>query len=128
MKITITKKQIKELCEFHANTFKPCKSILKGNEVSISTLKDAEDLLWKTVKINGALMHKFNKIFNLYGIEECNIEEYSFNDNFIFSYVNTGDTYAPTIIYSARYDKYYIMSVGNFMERAECRKLRGELS
>lgn len=119
MKNSVTKKQIKELCEFHANTFKPCTIIHKGNDKKVNTVEDAIDILWQTAKINGALVFKFDKIFQLYGREYGE----NYTDSF-FLYTNTGETYAPTIIYSYKYDKYYVMSVGDFMKRAECRKLR----
>jgi hypothetical protein len=112
--MSITKKELRDLCDFHRNTF-----IYDNSEMEYKINR-----LWFFIKagMNHSAMTLFNELFDLYGKEKVEI-----NDQFIFEYVNTGETYCPTLIFSGKYQNLHISSYGDFAEnRRECKCLRNE--
>lgn len=55
---------------------------------------------------------KVDKLINAHGIEVIRGE-----DGIVAHYVNTGDTYNPTLLYDVNQDKFYLTTWGDWVER-----------
>lgn len=70
-----------------------------------------------------AVLDEANKLLDAYGIEaiECNrqVDRYYFDINLL--YVNTGDTYNTTLMYDTYEGRFYVTTMGDWVERAERR-------
>ena len=67
-------------------------------------------------------MEALNELLHGYGVEALRIED-AHVDNFHFdivaSYLNTGDTYSPTILLDHEESKFRLTTWGDFMESRE---------
>ena len=65
------------------------------------------------------MLNMYNEVLNGFGVEAIQIEgEYvnSYYRNIVADYVNMGDTYALTILYDVKQDKFMVTTVGDFIE------------
>lgn len=82
---------------------------------------------WKFIEFNSAgpwrtgsivdtkdwhlIIQAANSIMEMHGIEPLVV-----NDKLIASYVNTGETYAPTVLYDHANERFLVTSWGQFLE------------
>lgn len=63
-----------------------------------------------------------NGLLHGYGVEATRDNEHDhYYQNIGLLYVNMGDTYAPTVCYDTRKNKWYVTAWGNIVEREEKR-------
>ena len=65
------------------------------------------------------MLHMYDEVLNGFGVEAIQIEgEYvnSYYRDIVADYVNMGDTYALTILYDAKQDKFMVTTVGDFIK------------
>ena len=77
---------------------------------------------WGMPKHDELVMCAINQIIEGCGVEGLPVEGAwidSYHHNFIASYVNTGDTYSPTILLDHENEEYLLTTLGDFLEQWE---------
>ena len=68
------------------------------------------------------IMHALNEVIEGYGIEGIEVEDAyvdSYHHGFIADYINTGDTYNPTIVLDNSNNEFILTTWGNFLQAYE---------
>ena len=113
----------KNLKTFFPEHYKELNKIINGKLEDVKTYKSVISLINECYNepddVNLRLT-AVNEVLHLFGVEGIEIEgEYIdyYNFNIVADYVNTGDTYATTILHNNKTEKYYITSYGDFIEK-----------
>lgn len=103
-------------------------SLIKYFRVSLSEANEIREVVStsKSPRVALLIIDK-RQLLASYGVEDHIIDPHYYgrnqNDNVAFSYINTGDTYSPTLV--ARRDRVFISCWGDVYERLP-RNQRGE--